>query len=147
MWQNIFSDVTYQEMFTAFNAWFATEVFPPAPVNLNELIKRFHSPQTFISPETAWEGVNSAVKRFGSYNQAKAFATFSEPTRRAVNNIGGWQKVCQTELGQPWEFLRKNFIECYKEFNSDNKQQALLPESVLHRLQELTAQKQIGGRS
>lgn len=143
MWTNIFSDIPYQEMFAAFNAWYATEPFPPAPVNLNELIKKNRSPEKFISAERAWEVVDSAVRRFGSYNQEQAFKTFSEPIRRAVRNIGGWQKICQTELGQSWEFLRKNFIAAYNEFNSEHREQVLLPETILHKLQEMAGQKQL----
>jgi hypothetical protein len=143
MWQNIFSDIEYQDLFTAFNIWFATEQFPPMPANLNELIKRHSSPECFISAEKAWEMVDLAVRKFGSYNQDKAEATFSDPIKRAVRNVGGWQKICQTELGQSWEFLRKNFISAYKEFNSENREQIMLPESILHRLQEMTNQKQL----
>lgn len=113
------------------------------PVNLNELVKKQRSPEKFISAEKAWEIVDYAVRKFGSYNQEKAYTTFTEPIKRAVRNVGGWQKVCQTELGQPWEFLRKNFISAYKEFNAEHREQVMLPESILLRLQEMSGEKQL----
>ena len=87
--------------------------------------------------------VDSAVRKFGSYNQEKAFSTFSDPIKRAVRNIGGWQKICSTELGREWDFLKRNFIDAYNDFGQEAKEQQLLPAQVLHRLQEMNAQKQL----
>ena len=39
-------------------------------------------------------------------------------------------------------FLKKNFVEAYQDFDQDQREQELLPVSVLHRLQEMTGQKQ-----
>ena len=62
---------------------------------------------------------------------------------RTVRNIGGWQKVCQTELGRDWDFLKRNFIEAFKDFDQEAKEQELLPVQVFHRLQEINTQKQL----
>ena len=37
MWQNAFSDCSYEEVFTAFNIWLATEPFPPTLFAINKL--------------------------------------------------------------------------------------------------------------
>jgi hypothetical protein len=141
LWQNSLADCDYQDAVNAFKLWFNTEEYPPTLPKFKPVIMRFRNPSAFISPERAWEIVSDAVRKYGSYNSEQAFATFSEPIKRAVRNIGGWQKICQTELGRDWDFLRKNFIDVYQDFSQEVKEQELLPVSVLHRLQEVTGQK------
>lgn len=140
MWQRVFADCTFAECFTAFEMWFASEQFPPMPVNLNQIVKKMRNPNAFITPEVAWETVSNAVRRFGWINQQKAFATFSESTKRAVQNIGGWQKICETPLGQQWDFMRKNFMDAYQDFEGDNQEQVLLPTKVLKKIQNMMEQ-------
>jgi hypothetical protein len=120
----------------AFELWVNTEIHPPNLAQFKPTVAKLRNPEKFISPEKAWEDVSSAVRRFGSYNEVQAFSTFTEPIKRAVRAIGGWQKVCQTELGREWDFLRKNFMDSYKDFNIEEKEQVLLPVSVLQRLQQ-----------
>ena len=51
--------------------------------------------------------------------------------------VGGWHKICSTELGRDWDFLKRNFTEAYTDFGQDVKEQQLLPTQVLHRLQDM----------
>lgn len=145
LWQRSLADFAYREVVYAFEYWINTEKFPPTLAEFKPVCVKIQNPNAsaLISSEKAWEMVDYAVRKFGSYNQEKAFATFSEAIIRAIRNVGGWQKVCATELGQPWEFLRKNFISAYKEFNAENREQIMLPESILKRLQEASGQKQL----
>lgn len=133
-----------EEAYTALMAWIAKEKFPPTPADLLALVSKSKQPEIFISPEKAWEAVSEAVKRFGWNNQERALKTFSGPIRRAVESIGGWQKICQTPLGREWDFLRKNFMESYNEFGQEDKDQAILPVSVFKRLHQMQEQKQLG---
>lgn len=143
LWYRSLADYNYRDIVTAFEFWINTEKYPPSLAEFKEIVVKIKNPQSNISGERAWEQVNNAVRRFGSYNQDKAFATFSEPIKRAVRNVGGWQKICQTELGREWDFLRKNFIDVYNDFNAENRENELLPTPVLHRLQELMRQNQL----
>lgn len=140
MWHRSLADCEIHDVMNAFEVWINTEERPPTLPKFKPVISRFKNPNTFMSPERAWEIVSDAVRKYGSYNSERAFATFSEPIKRAVRNIGGWQKICQTELGREWDFLRKNFIEAYQDFGQESREQELLPASILHRLQELTKQ-------
>lgn len=140
LWHRSLADCDYKDVVNAFEIWLNTEKYPPTLAEFKPVVLRFRNPDVFISPERAWEIVSNAVRKFGSYNSERAFETFSEPIKRAVRNVGGWQKICQTELGREWDFLRKNFIDVYQDFSQDAKEQELLPASVLHRLQELTKQ-------
>lgn len=140
-WHRSLADYAPNEAMSAFEYWINTQEYPPSLSEFKSLIAMFRNPKAFISPEKAWEVVDSAVRKFGSYNQEKAFSTFSDPIKRAVRNIGGWQKICSTELGREWDFLRKNFIESFKDVGEDYKNQELLPESVLLRLQQMTQEQ------
>jgi hypothetical protein len=134
LWGRSLVDYSWAEAMNAFETWINTQRFPPTLADFKELIAKQKSPEKLISPEMAFEAVSEAVRKFGSYGQEKAFQTFSDPIKRSVRAVGGWQKICQTELGREWDFLKKNFIEAYNEFGQEEKHQALLPEAVLNRL-------------
>jgi hypothetical protein len=141
LWQRSLADCDYKDVVNAFEVWLNTEKYPPTLAEFKPVVVRFRNPSAFLSPERAWETVTIAVRKYGSYNSERAFETFSEPIKRAVRYVGGWQKICQTELGRDWDFLRKNFVEAYEDFGQEAKEQELLPASVLHRLQEMTGEK------
>lgn len=144
LWQRSLADCEYRDVVNAFEVWINTEKFPPTLAEFKPIVVRFSNPNSIVSPEKAFEAVSEAVKRFGSYGQEKAFQTFSEPIKRSVRAVGGWQKICQTELGREWDFLKKNFIEAYNEFGQEAKEQVLLPNAVLKQLQLRTeSQKQL----
>lgn len=141
IWQRGLSDFTYKECLTTLEIWLNQEKFPPTLAEFKPLIAKMKNPEAFISPEKSWETVHRAVRRFGWSNEAKALETFSEPIKRAVRAVGGWQRICSTPDGKEWDFLRKNFIECYEEFSSDTQEQFLLPPTILKQLQERQAQQ------
>ena len=136
LWQRSLADFEYRDIVHAFEYWINTEKYPPSLAEFKPIILRFKNPNSIVSPERAWEVVDSAVRKFGSYNQEKAFATFSEPIKRAVRAVGGWNKICSTELGRDWDFLKRNFIEAFNDFGLEAREQELLPTPILHRLQE-----------
>jgi hypothetical protein len=142
LWQRSLADCEYRDVVNAFEIWLNTEKYPPTLAEFKPVVIRFTNPSAFLSSQKAWETVTIAVRKYGSYNSERAFETFSEPIKRAVRNVGGWQKICQTELGRDWDFLRKNFIDAYEDFGQEAKEQELLPISVLERLYEITGKKQ-----
>jgi hypothetical protein len=135
-WQRSLADYNWTECITAFEYWINTEEYIPTLSEFKPIVARFRKPESFISPERAWEVVSEAVKRFGSYNSEEAFKTFSEPIKRAVRNVGGWQKICETKLGEPWDHLRRNFMLAFNDFDQEIQEQEILPISILRRLQQ-----------
>jgi hypothetical protein len=142
LWQGVFRDIPAQEVYAAFGSWASQQEFPPVPASLNKLIKKNRNPEAFISPEQAWDTVIRAVRNFGWCNELRAMQTLSEPVKRAIRNVGGWQKVCQTPDGREWDYLRKNFMESFTEFSSETKSHTLIPENVWNRLKDIR-QKQL----
>lgn len=142
MWCNALYDYSFQECFTSLEIWFNTETFPPMPVQLKSILQKITKPKgATVTAEMGWETVDRAVRRYGSYGQEQAFNGFTEQIKRAVRYVGGWQKICSTELGKEWDFLRRNFIEAYNDFGQEAKEQELLPTPVLNRLQKIAEQR------
>jgi hypothetical protein len=137
IWQRSLSNFTSLESKMAFETWINTEKFPPTLAEFKELLVKTVKPSALMSPERAWDMVSEAVRRFGSHNQELAFKNFTDPIKKAVRNVGGWQKICQTELGQQWDFLRNNFMKTFKDFNTEEDNQFLLPPDTLRRIQEM----------
>lgn len=145
-WQRSLADYSWSEAINALEYWVNTEEKPPNLAQFKPIIVKLANPRAIISPERAWEAVSDAVRRFGSYGQERAFETFSEPIKRAVRNVGGWHKICSTELGRDWDFLKRNFIDAFNDFGQETREQELLPTPVLQRLQALEAQRQLDQR-
>jgi hypothetical protein len=141
LWHRALAEFSAKEGLAIFEYWANTEKFPPTLAEFKELAARSKNPIAFLSAEKAWETVDKAVRKFGWNNQDKAFNSLKPNVIRAVQSIGGWQKVCQTPLGQEWDFLKKNFKSAYDEWQEETQDQALLPPSVLSRLQEMAVHK------
>jgi hypothetical protein len=138
IWAECFADCTFEEVFVAFNAWLATEPFPPTIAHINNIVKRAKKPEAFESAERAWEKVHKAVVKFGWCNQEKAYATLSPNIQRAIQYIGGWRRLCSAE-GKEWDFRRKDFIDVFEEFEEKTQKRELIPTEVLKRLNKEAA--------
>ena len=141
LWNRSLADYSYQDCALALEYWVNTQKFQPTLVEFKTLVVSLDSRTSSLSAQKAWEIVDTAVRKFGSYGQEKAFASFDEATKRAVRHVGGWQKICSTELGQSWDFLRKNFISAYEDLSQDQQEQQLLPPQILERLEAMQAEQ------
>lgn len=141
LWHRALADLSAQEGFGVFEYWANTEKFPPTLAEFKELSAKLKNPAAFISAEKAWETVDRAVGKFGWNNQERAFDTFTPNVIRAIRSIGGWQKICQTPLGQEWDFLKRNFRAAYEEWQEESQELVLLPETVLKTLSQMQANR------
>ena len=135
LWQRAFSEYAYSDVMLAFEVWLAQEPFPPTIAGFRKVITKIKHPELFISAEKAWEEVAKAVRKFGWPNQEKAMETLSSNAKRAIQNIGGWQKLCSAD-SKEWDFRRKDFLEVYDEFEKESQNQKLIPQHVIKRIQE-----------
>lgn len=141
LWQRALAEFSAKESLAIFEYWANTEKFPPSLAEFKQLAAKAKNPAAFLSAEKAWETVDKAVRKFGWCNQDWAFKALQPNVIRAIKSIGGWQKICQTPIGQEWDFLKKNFKSAYDEWQEEIQDQALLPTNVLGRLQEMATQK------
>lgn len=134
MWHSALSDISAQTVFAIAQKYMLQNVYPPTIAQIREMVIKTLTPDSLTSPEEAWESVVLAVKKYGYYQQSEAFATFSEPIRRAVKAIG-WQNICQSEnIG----IERAHFIKMFNAFNQDNREEALFPKQIYDKLQQMT---------
>ena len=67
-------------------------------------------------------------------NQEKAFETVFWRIQRAIQDIGGWQRLCSA-TDKEWDFWRKDFLNVYEEFEIELKTR-VITYYILHRLQK-----------
>lgn len=134
MWQSALQDVDAVTVFAIAQKYMLQSVFPPTIAQIREMVIQTTKPDSLISPEEAWETVILAIKKYGYYQQSEAFATFSEPIRRAVKAIG-WQDICQSEN---ISFERAHFLKMFTNFNQENREEALFPKQIYQKLQQMT---------
>jgi hypothetical protein len=99
--------------------------YPPTIAGILEEYQRALNPSAFVSPETAWITVRQAITKFGYYRETEALASFSAATHKAVKTIG-WQNLCRANDVQ-FDFMRKNFVEAYKQVEYDDRHALLNP--------------------
>lgn len=139
MWHSAFKDQDFLTVFKCTQKHILQKTFPPTIAELREEVIKVTNKGAIISPEVAWEKVILGVKKYGYYRQSEAFETFSEPIRKAVKAIG-WQNICMSEnIG----IERSNFFKMFNALDQENREEALLPKEIYHKLQELTHQKEL----
>lgn len=137
MWHSAFKDEDFLTVFKCTQKHIMQKTFPPTIAELREEVVKVTNKGALMSPEEAWEIVIKAIKRYGYYQQSEAFATFSEPIRRAVKAIG-WQDICRSEnIG----IERANFFKMFNALDQGNREEALLPKEIYQKLQQMTEQK------
>ena len=112
LWQRSLADCEYRDVVNAFEIWLNTEKYPPTLAEFKPVVIRVLKIQVqLFSPERPGREA-CHESQFGSMVRTIRNG-LSKPFRnlfkRAVRNVGGWQKICQTELGREWDFLEKKF--------------------------------------
>jgi hypothetical protein len=139
MWHSALQDVNATTVFAIAQKYMLQSVFPPTIAQIREMVVKTINPDSLMSGEEAWETVILAIKKYGYYQQPEAFATFSEPIRRAVKAIG-WQTICQSEnIG----YERAHFLKTFATFNELCREEALFPKQIFDKLQGMMNEKRL----
>ena len=139
MWYIHFAEYEFEEVFNALVKYASFEKFPPSIAELKHLVAKNRNPEAFKTGEIAWEEVLKLVKRFGYYQQEKAFAGMSVQTKRLVQSIG-WGAICQCpedKIG----ILKSNFCKMWENVKTEEKESHLVPLEVINRLKEYEMKK------
>jgi hypothetical protein len=134
MWHIHFAEYEFEEVFGALVRYVSTERFPPAISDLKHLVAKNRNPEAFRKGEDVWDEVLKAVRRFGYYQQERAFAGFDPQTKRLVNSLG-WSAICkcsEDKIG----IMRSNFVKMWDNVKSQEKEHELVPVEVMNRLKE-----------
>ena len=89
--------------------------------------------------EMAWTEIQTAIRRIGSYGNLEMD---DHVALAAVRSIGGWQKLCMTNLDK-MEWMKKAFFEAYEAY--ERAPIEALPNNLPGRI-ELENQKKKGGQ-
>lgn len=135
LWFRQLSDIPYPVAEAGLQKWVATEKWSPSIADIREMAAGVTEGEVPGWGE-AWEKVQKAIRRWGSYQPKEAMESFDDLTRQAVKQIG-WTNLCFSENETA---DRANFRLIYERLAERKKSDRLIPEA----LKNLIGQMQIG---
>jgi hypothetical protein len=139
MWHIHFQEYEFEEVFGALVKYVATEKFPPTIADLKQIVAKNRNPEAFKTGENAWEEVLMGVKKYGYYQQDKAFEGFDAQTKRLVKSLG-WGAICQCpedKIG----IIKSNFVKMWDNVKLEEKENELIPIEIFNRLKEYESKR------
>ncbi|WP_434689760.1 replicative helicase loader/inhibitor [Hungatella sp. SB206] len=97
-WYELLGDIPFPAAMAALKKYALSNKFPPTISELRTYAADLME-NRIPDADEAWGEVNKAIRRYGYMNEAAALDNFSDPVRRAVENIG-WQNICQSPYEQ-----------------------------------------------
>lgn len=127
-WHSFLSELDARLVFGIVDKIAATrkKEYPPVISQILEEYQKAINPSAFVSGEEAWGTVRKAILKFGYYRESEALASLSAASAKAVKSIG-FQNLCKADDKQ-FDFMRKNFIEAYKQVEYDERHELINPE-------------------
>ena len=125
LWYSMLKDIPYEVLNIGIQRYISTNRYPPTIADLRASI----SPKEQDWSE-AWEEVKRAVRKYGSYNEAKALESMSPLTRDIVQRFG-FKEIC---LSDNEDVYRANFRMAYEQTAKKKEETAQLPETLQARL-------------
>lgn len=135
LWYIELSDIPYDLAEVGLRKWVATEKWSPTIADIRNMTSGIANGDV---PDwgQAWESVQRAIRRYGSYQVQEALESLDEITRTAVKQIG-FRNLCFSENEAA---DRANFRMIYERVAERKKQDAQIPVG----LKNLIGQMQIG---
>ena len=135
LWYNQLGDIPYELAEAGLQKWVATEKWSPTIADIRGMASGI---QNGDIPDwgDAWEKVQKAIRRYGSYQPAEALESLPELARIAVKQIG-WRNLCFSENEAA---DRANFRICYERAAERKKADAMIPD----RLKNIIGKMQVG---
>lgn len=97
-WYELLGDIPGQVAMMALKKYALSNKFTPTIAEIRQYAADLMEDRIPDADE-AWGEVNKAIRHYGYMNEAAALESFSDPVRRAVENIG-WQNICQSPYDQ-----------------------------------------------
>lgn len=135
LWFRQIEDIPYPVAEAGLQKWVSTEKWSPTIADIREMAADMIEGDVPGWGE-AWEKVQRAIRRFGSYQPQEAYDSLDDLTRQAVMQIG-YRKLC---LSENQDADRANFRLIYERLAERKKASRLIPET----LKELIGKMQIG---
>ena len=123
LWYKQLQDIPYQVAEAALNKWVATNKWSPSISDIREEALNITQGEAKEWGE-AWQDVIYAVRHYGSYQVQEALDSFDEQTKKAVERLGGFLKLCASEQ---MSVERANFRQIYEQEIQRERARAQLP--------------------
>ena len=95
IWFQMLSDLDYKVASMAIQKYMVTGKYPPTIADIREQATHISVGDKPLWSD-GWEEVVMAIRRYGSYQEAKALESMSELTRTAVKRLG-FRNICMSE--------------------------------------------------
>lgn len=109
LWNNMLEDVPYELGEVAIKKYISESVYPPTIADVRQRVADISKPRVTSSIE-AWGNVTKVIRKYGSYNEAKALAELDDLTRKTVEYFG-YRDLCISENGMA---DRAHFLKTYE---------------------------------
>lgn len=128
LWYSQLQDIPYEIAEVVLNKWVAINKWSPSISEIRQQAAQLTLGELKDWGE-AWETVMYAIRHYGSYQVQEALDSFDPATKKAVDGLGGFLKLCQTESDK-MHVERANFRDLYNQAIEREKERAQLPPRV-----------------
>lgn len=135
LWYRQLQDITYEVANVVLTKWVATNKWSPSIAEIREAVAEIENGGAAPDWGEGWEQVMTAIRRFGSYNEAEAMASLPPLARETVRRLG-YRELC---LSQNQMADRANFRQVYEILAKRKMENLKIPLPVREKLAQLTA--------
>ena len=132
LWSSSLSDVDFEIASMAVQKYMLESVYPPTVADIRSRVADFVAPREKSGIE-AWGDVKTAIRKFGYYNEAKAMASLTGPTKQVVESIG-FRTLCMSDNEMA---DRAHFLKVYETIAKRERDDALLLPGMRQALNQL----------
>ena len=133
LWEKSLSDIPYDIAEKALIKVLATSKFFPTIAEIREAAADITQPRTIDAIE-AWGLVIKAIRRYGSYRESEAIASFPEDVAQMVKRFG-WRELC---LNENPDTLRAQFRMAWETQSKRENDMRLLPTDIKNAIEGLS---------
>ena len=139
LWYNQLQDIPYKIAETALNKWVAVEKWSPSIADIRKTATEMVSNTTYDWGE-GWGQVETAIRKYGMYNEAEALESMDEITRQVVKRLG-FINICTSEN---YTADRANFRMMYEQLAEKSEQDNQVPKQLKALINKFTLESKNG---
>lgn len=126
-WYELLKDLPAEQAFAAIKRHAQTSRWPPAIADIRSQAVDMQTSGEDWSD--GWDKLQTAIRKYGYYNEQAALDSMDEMTRTVVKRLG-WKQICTTDLDDMMA-LRANFRMIYQEKTQKAKKDAAVSRDLL----------------
>lgn len=133
LWFDALKDIPYQSAAAFLQKWIRTEKFSPTIAEIRKGCSEIVMDQIPDWGE-AWCEVQNTIRKYGYMRSDIAKKVLSPIAWKAVNAIGGWQHLCESEDGMS---DRANFRQVYEIYAKHEQEDRQIPDALKETINNL----------